>query len=405
MDLFVARQPIFNKNLDVVAYEVLYRSGTTNCFDGTDARTATAKVINAVFYSPGGATLLGGHPAFVNFPESLLLDDTAMLLPPKDTVIEVLETVEPSEKIIAACQRLRKHNYTIALDDFVDLEGGHPLTEYAQIIKVDVKQSSRKECERIAKRYRNQAILLAEKLEDEAEFRWAVAQGFSRFQGYFFARPHVSAVPQILGFKMNCLEILKKISTPELNLLQLANLVECEPGISYKLLRLANSALTARRGTTTSVHQAMLRIGEKEVRKWLSLIVTLDLTSERPSELILSAILRGRFCELLGEQAGLTSGVNELFLVGLFSHLDAMFCRPLAELLEELNLPLEICQTLLEPFSQRNMASRLWSIVLAYEAADWETVEASLPQVGLTPEQVRVAYTNAAAWADNALHR
>jgi c-di-GMP-related signal transduction protein len=403
MDLFVARQPIFDKNLNVVAYEVLYRSGATNAFDGTDARTATAKVINAVFYSPGGVSLLGGHPAFVNFPESLLLEDVAMLLP-QDTVIEILETVEPTEKIIAACQRLRQNKYTLALDDFIDMDGDHPLAQYAQIIKVDIKQTSRKECERIARHYRNK-ILLAEKLEEEQDFHWAVQQGFSRFQGYFFARPHISAVPQMLGFRMNCLEILKRINMPELNLAALAHLVECEPGISYKILRLANSALVGRRGNVTSVHQAMLRIGEQEVRKWLSLIVTLDLTSERPSELIRSAVLRGRFCELLGEEAGFRSGTNELFLIGLFSHLDAMFCRPLEELLAELNLSPEICQTLLEPCSDRNLTSQLWSTVLAYEAANWETVESLLTKAGLTPDQARLAYANAVTWADNALHR
>jgi c-di-GMP phosphodiesterase len=192
---------------------------------------------------------------------------------------------------------------------------------------------------------------------------------------------------------------------PELNLAALAHLVECEPGISYKILRLANSALVGRRGNVTSVHQAMLRIGEQEVRKWLSLIVTLDLTSERPSELIRSAVLRGRFCELLGEEAGFRSGTNELFLIGLFSHLDAMFCRPLEELLAELNLSPEICQTLLEPCSDRNLTSQLWSTVLAYEAANWETVESLLTKAGLTPDQARLAYANAVTWADNALHR
>ena len=317
MELFVARQPIFDRHLSVVAYEMLYRSGAINAYDGTDPRSATAKVLNAVFYSPDGHNLLAGRPAFVNFPESLILDGTAFFLPP-NTVIEVLETVEPTPKVADSCRKLRDNNYTIALDDFVYSDRDHPLAPFAKYIKVDLRTTNRQQCEKLVAKYGHGRTMLAEKVETEDEFHWAAANGFSLFQGYFFARPDVNSVAETPGFKLTYLQILKQICAPNLDFGDLAGLIERDPGLSYKLLRLANSAMFGRRHAPTTVGRALLFLGEDEAKKWLSLIVSLDLASDRPSEVMVSALVRARFCELLAPEAGLEPPTGEYFMLGLF---------------------------------------------------------------------------------------
>lgn len=399
MELFVARQPIFNRNLSVVAYEMLYRSGTVNAYDGTDPRSATAKVLSAVFYSPDGHNLLAGRPAFINFPESLLLDGTAHFFP-ANTVVEVLETVEPTAQVIESCRKLRDNHYSIALDDFSYAGRNHPLAAFAKYIKVDFRTTSREQCLQLVADYGNGCLMLAEKVETEDEFRWASANGFSLFQGYFFARPEINAVTETPGFKFTYLQILRQIFAPNLDFAALAALIERDLGLSYKLLRLASSALFGGRRSPITVTNALLRLGEDETRKWLSLIVSLDLASDRPSEVMVSALVRARFCELLAREAGFEAPYGDYFMLGLFSRLDAMFSRPLPEILEDLPLPEHIGNTLLERGSPLSKVTQLWSLILAYEVADWPQVSGLLAQLGLCPDHINPLYVDAIVWAD-----
>jgi c-di-GMP-related signal transduction protein len=311
-----------------------------------------------------------------------------------------LETVEPTPEVVDSCRKLRDNNYPIALDDFVYSDKDHPLAPFAKYIKVDFRTTSRPQCEQIVAKYSHGCIMLAEKVETEDEFRWAAANGFSLFQGYFFARPDVNSVAEIPGFKLTYLQILKQICAPNLDFGGLATLIERDPGLSYKLLRLVNSAMFGRRHASTTVSRALLRLGEDEARKWLSLIVSLDLASDRPSEVMVSALIRARFCELLAPEAGLDPPNGEYFMLGLFSRLDAMFSRPLADILKDILLPDQVRATLLDPGAGTNTLPRLWNMILAYEAADWERVSELLPPLGLSSEHVNSMYADAVIWAD-----
>ncbi len=137
MELFIARQPIFTQQQQVYAYELLFRSGTANAFPEVDANHASARVMVDSLCTLGLETLTGGKRAFINMTRDLLVGDYAMLLPKDGTVIEVLESVTPDEKVVAACQRLKEAGYVIALDDFTEKAAMAPLTALADIIKVD----------------------------------------------------------------------------------------------------------------------------------------------------------------------------------------------------------------------------------------------------------------------------
>ncbi|MFB3778711.1 MAG: EAL and HDOD domain-containing protein [Bryobacteraceae bacterium] len=400
MDLFVARQPIFDSQQRVFAYELLFRAGMVNSFDGTEENTATSKVITAAFYSSEGEQLLGGKQAFINFPRALLTGDGASIIPPETAVIEVLETVAPDEHVVASCGELRSRGYRIALDDFVDTAAPYPLVPHAEYIKVDLRAASIAQQAAILDRYRGRVRFIAEKVETFEEFERAKSMGFTYFQGYFFSRPVITPIRQIPGFKLNYLQILREIHATEMNVTNLSALVAREPSLSYKLLRFVNSALFTHLHEIDSLEHAFLFIGEDGIRRWLSVVTLMDLTSDKPAELAVTALLRARFCELLAGAAGLGARAGALFLMGMVSVLDAMLGRPLDQLLDGLGLQAETQRVLLGEAAPQEPAARLWKLVLAYEAADWPQVVESAGALGVAIEALPPLYSSAVAWAD-----
>jgi c-di-GMP-related signal transduction protein len=401
MDLFIARLPIFDEQWNVVAYEVLYRSGFTDAYDGTDDRNSTAKVINAVFYSHDSEKIVNGKRAFINFPQSLLIDGGPTILPPESTVIEILENVEPTSEVIRACEALRKRKYKLALDDFQDFERPHPLASVVDILKVDFRATTQQQRELIADRYRKTHHLLAEKVETQEEFESGKQLGFGSFQGYFFSKPILSFTREIPGFKLNYFHILKEIQRAEPNIEEITELIKREPSISYKLLRFVNSALFARRRTIKSLEQAVHFIGENELRKWLSIITTMELAKDKPLEVTVNALVRARFAELIAMVSDFRSRSSDLFLLGIVSRLDSMLARPLQELLPVLNLEQDLQEAVLARASSNGKSiAGLWSAVLAYEAADWKMMADLLNQNQIGAENAPRLYTAAVAWAD-----
>ena len=399
MQTLVARQPIFDRSLRVFGYELLFRSGTANAFDGSDGDLATAKVINAL-YAPDAANLTGTKRVFINFPYRLLLEGIPFALPPETTVVEVLETVEPDAAIFEVCTKLRKLGYRIALDDFVDTQAPHPLVPVANVIKVDLRATSLDVQKKIVSRYGGRVQLLAEKVETQEEFQQALEMGFQYFQGYFFARPVVMASREIPGLRPNYLRILQEVHTPEPDFRVLAALIGREPGLCYKLLRFVNSPLFARPGQVDSIERAITMLGEAEIRRWIAVFVLLDLSAHRPAELVVSTLVRARFCELLASRVGLGERCGDLFLVGVLSRLDALLGRPLEGLLQELNLKQDIRATVLDEDPGERRLAAIWRFVRLYEVADWDELWSLAAELNLSPEAAPDIYAAAVGWAD-----
>ena len=400
MELYVARQPIFDIHTNVAAYELLYRSGTVNAYDGSDPNAATRKVITASFYSPAGREIIGGRPAFINFPRGLLVSGGGAVLPPDETVIEILENVEPDHEVEAACHRLRSQGYKLALDDFVPYCATERLAGMADYLKVDFQATGPADQERIAQRYGGTTCLLAEKVETQEEFQRSRNMGYQLFQGYFFARPVIVSTREIPGLKLNRLRILQQLQVPQMDFHAISELIRREPSLSYKLLRFVNSALFNIRQPIESVRQATSYIGETAMRHWLPVVILADMNSDGPGELAVNALLRARLCESLAPAAGLGSCQGDLFLLGLFSHLDAMYGRPMEEVLGELNLRTDVTETLLGSPHSGNRIAAVWRVVLAYERGCWEQMVADAAAVGIVPGEVPALYAAAAKWAD-----
>ncbi len=398
--LFVARQPIFDRQLQVCAYELLFRSGMSEGFDGTEENLATAKVISAAFFSPERDDGLRGKPAFINFPQRLLEEDGGLLLPRHRTVVEVLETVEPNAAVMAACSRLRSEGHRIALDDVVETKTRHPLSQVAEIVKADLRGAGCAGLAKIASLYRGSHELLAEKVETKEEFREAVALGYTMFQGYFFARPETSATRQIPASKLNYLRILEEIHRPDFDLPALSRLIRIESSLSYKLMRFVNSVLFSPDARIDSVERAVAFIGENMMRRWLSVVALMDLTSDKPHELLVSSMIRARFAELLAPCAGLATHAGDLFLAGMFSHLDALLGRPLEEILDGLGLPDHLLECLLGTSPPNDRMAELWRLVLAYQTGNWAEAGQAADGVGISLAGLPPVFAAAVRWSD-----
>jgi EAL and modified HD-GYP domain-containing signal transduction protein len=242
-------------------------------------------------------------------------------------------------------------------------------------------------------------------VETQEEFHEAAAMGFTYFQGYFFSKPAITTTREIPAFKVNYLRILRELHGSELNIHSLSRLISHEPSLSYKLLRFVNSALFARRKTIESIEHTLLYIGEIGVRKWLSVVLLMDLTLDQPDELVTSSLVRARFCELLAPHVGLASRAGDLFLAGMFSLLDVMLGRPLGELLDELKLSEDLKRALLGRANPGDRVGALWNTVLAYEGADWARLDELAASLGLQAQALPGLYSLAVSWADEVIER
>jgi EAL and modified HD-GYP domain-containing signal transduction protein len=398
--VYLARQPIFDRALNVYGYELLYRSSANGGFDGTDAALATMQVLNRMLLGFGLDQLLEGKLGFVNFPRELLVADLAHMLPAESVVIEILESVEPDDQVVAACRRLKESGYLLALDDVAPATPSLELAGFAGILKVDYRATTAAERNLLVHRYRNPGTrLLAEKVETQQDVSQAQQAGFDLFQGYFFTRPVILARKEVPAFKLNYLRLLAVIQAPELEFGEIECLIKQEASLCQRLLRYVNSAAFARRFPVTSIRDGLCLLGEDELRRWVSLAALPALASDRPAELVKSAVWRARFCELVAPSAGLAWRSAEIFLMGMFSLLDAMLGRPLEEILMELRLTDDLRDALLGKLPKQDKLACIFELALACEQADWKTVSAVAQQLELPPEAVTGSYLEAVSWS------
>lgn len=400
MDTFIARQPIFDQQQKVYAYELLFRSGMQNNFcDSSDLNRAASKVIADSGMLLGTESITGGKKAFINVTRDVLLNELVILLPKDLTVVEILETVDPDPEVIAACQKLKQAGYLLALDDFIYDERYEPLVEMADIIKVDCLATGREAQAALVRRINQsnkQALLLAEKVETREAFQEAVDMGFSYFQGYFFCKPTILSKKDVPGFKLQYLRILQEIHKPELDFGQIEMIIRRDLSLAYKLLRYINSASFSWRSEIESIRQALMLLGEKQLKKWVSLVVLTSMGKDKAEELVLQAIIRAKFCESLAPAFGLKGRVEDLFLMGMFSLIDAILDRPLDEALKDLPIADDIKAAIA---GQESRLSPVYHFALAYERGDWEAAAAQSAQLIASESDLTKFYLDALEWA------
>ncbi len=397
MDSFVARQPILNRQKRLFAYELLFRSDMSNRFPGQDGNFATSSLLSSSFFTVGIDRIAGGKKAFINFTEDLLLSGMPTLFPHGTIIVEILETVEPSEEIINACKSLRNQGYALALDDFVYAHKFEALIELAKIIKIDFRLTPPDEIERMVETLsRYSCKLLAEKIETYDEFEKALSMGFTYFQGYFFAKPEVLKNKEIPPSKLAMLQLIADVNTSEFDVEALERLINQDVSISFKLLTYLNSAYFRRLQPISSIRQAIAYLGESGFRLFVSLIAASRLADNKPEELIRMSIIRARFLEHIGKEMKMAS--SEFFMLGLFSLLDAMLDNSMEYLLSKLPLTNDVNDALIR---RKGCFFPFLRLAEAYEQGNWQDFESSKERFGISGKKIIEFYIDALGWADN----
>lgn len=364
MKVYVARQPIFDQQLRICGYELLYRRSENNMFENVDDSLATADVIHNAYLVFNFRELTEGTRAFINFPQTLIEGEVPSLLPRQSLVVEVLEHVEPTEKVLQSLRSLRRQGYTIALDDFVFEEKYRPLIGLADIIKIDYQATPVEQQQKLIDALGHRIEFLAEKIETPAEYEIAKRLGYKMFQGYFFSRPIVVHGAEVHPLRHTLIEVLKELDRPEPSFRRISAQIERSVDLSYKMLRSVNTVYQKGRRTIQSIEQAVARIGLDELKRWSYLMLLREMQTSESKELIKQSVIRGKMMELIAEDTN--SGVNsfDAFITGIFSSLDVILDEAMQTLIAELPVAPSVKAALL---GEANGLRVLLEDVIAYE--------------------------------------
>lgn len=397
-DIFLGRQPILDRAQRVVAFELLFRAGLTPDAGVTDDMQATANVIQHAFSEMGAQAVLGPHLGFINISADMLLSDMIEVLPHEQVVLELLETVVVTDTIVERCRALKALGYRIALDDFVYDDSYRPLLALADIVKIDLLQHNQDSLRALVGQLRQWPVqLLAEKIDSLEQAEFCRTLGFDLFQGYYFARPAVLSVKRTNPAQLALLELLDLVLA-DADTVEIERVFKQNANLTYNLLRLVNSAGGGVSRKIETVSQAILLLGRKPMQRWLQLLVfTLQEGTPYPSPLLLMAAARGRMMELLAQRRGGDAALrDQAFMAGIFSLIETVIGKPLAEILQDLNLGDAMQAALLR---REGMLGALLNLVESVEQSDLGHTLTLLDAAGgLSLSDLTVAEIEAMVW-------
>ena len=395
-ELYIARQPIYNKQLDLVGYELLYRGNEKDLAEIENEYQATSDTIIHSFMDVGIDNLVGSAQAYINFPKEFIVGDLFAPFFTEQSVLELSQYILPSKEVIDGLKKLKSQGYEIALDNFRYDEACIPLLDLADYVKIDVLNSDEEKIRQELDAIKDFGVkLIAQKVETQEMKELCVKCGFDYFQGFFFCKPQVIKQIQIPANKMVVLNLLNKIQDPEMDYDEFQVILSQDVTLSYKLLRYINSAMFGLRREIESIKDAVVLLGQDNVKKWLSLILLSRLDENKPNELIVVALTRGKMCELLASDI-YPEIVPQTFIVGLFSVLDALMDRPMVELLDTVILSAPIKLALLD---QSGDLGEVLNLVYAYEQFKFDELDEST----VACQNLRNSYLEALNWAEESI--
>ena len=407
--VMLAKQPILNRKKELFGYELLYRGAEP--IDQLDGDFATIDVVVNAFLNIGIKQLTDGYPVFINFTENLLKEGIIQQFDPSNLVIEILETVELTDEIKDLIIKLAQNGYRLALDDVTfgtyRAWDEADLVRYLTFIKVDFMQCQSKFvrqrlAESIRKKYPH-IRLLAEKIETEEVFKEALKDGYHYFQGYFFMRPKVMQSVEIPSYYYTYLKLIRQIDRKDFDLKKIADLIQMDLSLSYKLLKLINSPYYRRVTRIYSIHQAVVLLGQEEIKKWLYILALREnyqrTEAQGTSALIKSSYYRAKMAEAIAEIIA-PNLKQEAFLVGYFSQLPAILSQSMEKLLNSLSLDVAIEQALLK---QPGVLTDIYQLVVAYEEVNWSELDRLIVKLKLDKESVFICYQSAQTWVQQIL--
>jgi c-di-GMP-related signal transduction protein len=394
-DVFVARQPIYDAAMAVMAFELLYRCSPSAAQSRiTDPRQATLEVISSAALEIGLDRLSGGQPVHINFPMELLVDLPDLPLPPDLVVIEVLEDVRAEPAVVENIRKLKARGHRIALDDYSPQVSDPRLLEFADIVKLEITHPPAGELAALVKELKPRGVqLIAENVETPEDFEGCIALGFNGFQGYFLQHPQTFRAKRVPSSRLSTLRLVASLSNEQYSIDEVELLISQNVSMSYHVLRCINSSFYSLPRKVDSIRQAIVILGLDQLRQLCSLLC-LQGFDDRPPSLFVNAMTRARMCEQLGRLSG-AKDTGPFFITGLFSLLNAIVGMPTQQLVDELPLAPAVSRALLAGEGELGKALQC---TRAYERAAWERVAfADLPAA-----LIRAAYVDALFWAEQA---
>jgi EAL and modified HD-GYP domain-containing signal transduction protein len=366
---FVGRQPLFDRRLEVVGYEILFRGGPVpNRAIIDDENRATSSVILNTFTDIDLEEILGGKRALINLTRDLILEGVPTLLPPERVIVEVVETSQVDDRLVAALHKLRSQGYSIALDDWISFSKLRPLLPVADIVKIDIQAFDAKRLVAEVGWLKTFGVqLVAEKVQTYTELRKCRELDFDFFQGFFLSRPQVLKRTAVPPNQVSTLELISHLQDPDVAITDLAAIIKRDVALSYKLLRIVNSAYYSLPRHVESIKDAIVLLGTRQIGSWVSLI-NLAQIARKPKELTITALVRARMCELVADLSG-RGDADVFYTVGLFSVLDALLDVSIETALEALPLSEEVHDAVV---ARTGIMGRTLAGVIAYEQGDWD---------------------------------
>ncbi len=395
---FIGRQPILDEKQQIMGYELLFRhsAAATDAIIEDDIKACSRVLVNTLS-DMGAQWLLGDKLAFINVNEEMLHSDLLELLPPQRTVLEVLETVPATDAVVARCQELRAQGFRIALDDHVPTAELAPLLGCADFVKIDIVQTGLEKAAAIHAQLKPLPLkIIAEKVETRQQFDACKKIGFHYFQGYYFAHPETLTAKVINPSYATVLDLLNLVSK-DADTKVVEDGFKRDPALSFKLLRYINSVGFGLSCEIQSIRHALSILGTRQLYRWLTLLMVTAGENTTSPALMKTAITRGRLTELLGESYFDKADRDNLFIVGVFSLLDAMLEMPINQVLEKVNLPDPVSEALL---TQEGIYGPFLQLAKACEDADRDLVKSLADSLQFDPNRVNDCHIAALAWVE-----
>jgi len=399
MYFHAARQPILDINKQLFAYELLFRDGISNAFPEIDGNEATSKIVAGSQFDFSLSDFTGTNPAFINFTLETIAQKFPTLIPKEELVIEILETERPGKRLLAEVKELHGLGYAIALDDYIHEPVWRHFFPFIEFIKVDFLATSLEQVKAICAAVKEfpHIKLLAEKIETNEQYQLAVELGFSYFQGYFFAKPETLKVKSLSPAQFSLAELLYEISKPDSDLPKITQVFEMDVNLSYKLLRYSNSPVFRRRTEISTIKQAIVTLGKVELQKFISVLFSAQMVSDKPPELMAMSLCRAKFLEGLAKQSPKIDSESVAFLTGMMSLIDVIIGENMQSAMEKLPLANEIQAALL---NNEGELAQLLAVAKNYEQTRWDSCDSELLSLGVAQDKVPQIYRDAVRWAN-----
>lgn len=369
MKPFIARQPIFDRNREVYGYEMQFRSGPASLFAQPDQPGAGVVVNQSLLENVQALT--SGKRAFIPATRDALLNDYAVLLPREWLAIELRDSADAGPELIEAWRRLKDAGYTLVLGDCNGAKGQEGLAESSDIVRENFSASAAERRRALSRQSPSRPRSLATRVETREAFHEALNAGYDYFEGRFFCKPLALSTGSVPENKLNLLQMINALMRPNVEFEEVEKIVKRDVVLSYKLLQYVNSAFFGLATKVKSVMHAMALLGLYDVRRWATLLAMAGMANDKPNELLVQSLIRGKFCELLAAQGGFAKRNQSLYFAGMFSLLDAVVDRPIEQALEFLPMEEDVKGALL---GEDNTVRRFLDYVRAYEAADWDAL-------------------------------